>query len=167
MNDAIRMFGDPVLRTVVPEVADFDRHLRELADRLIAVQAREEAVGVAAVQIGVELSVFSLDAGMIRRGGKTEVLVNPHLVAEEGEVVEEEGCLSFPDIFCDVIRPRWVAVAARDLDGNPVEREASGMLARAYLHEIDHLQGRLVIDRVDPDTRERILAKMRTRTAHR
>ena len=160
MIDEIRLFGDAVLRTVATDVADFNGDLRKLADRLLAVQAREKAIGVAAVQIGVELNVFSLNAGTIKRRGQIEVLVNPQVVAEEGEVIEEEGCLSFPNIFCDVIRPRWVAIKAYDLDGNPVEREADGMLARAYLHEIDHLQGRLFIDRVDPNTRERVLAKM-------
>ena len=161
MRDTIRVYGDPVLRAVAQEVSDFDEKLQKLADRLLTSLARENAVGVAAPQIGAEFRVFSLDAGTITRGGTSEVLVNPELVDHDGEIVEEEGCLSFPDIFCDIIRPRWVAIRARDLDGNPVEREATGMLARAYVHEIDHLHGHLIIDRVDPSTRDKILARMR------
>ncbi|HUU45644.1 MAG TPA: peptide deformylase [Acidobacteriota bacterium] len=161
MRDAIRLYGDPVLRAVAQEVSDFDENLQKLADRLLTALAREEAIGVAAPQIGAGLRVFSLNAGTIMRGGTTEVLVNPELADQDGEVVDEEGCLSFPDIFCDIIRPRWVAIRARDLDGNPVEREATGTLARAYVHEIDHLHGHLIIDRVDPNTRDKILARMR------
>ena len=165
--DSIRLYGDPVLRVAVPEVSVFDGGLQSVAGRLLAAQARAEAVGVAAPQIGVELKVFSLNAGVITRNGEIEVLANPELVDQEGEIVDEEGCLSFPDIFCEVVRPRWVAVRAYDLDGNPVEREATGMLARAYVHEIDHLHGNLFIDQVDAKTRAKIVAKMRLRAGGR
>lgn len=161
MDEVIRLFGDPVLRRVASEVSEFDGSLQELARRLLAMQAHERAAGVAAVQLGVELKVFAVDERALSCGRRTEVLVNPLIVENDGEVVEEEGCLSFPGIFCDVIRPRRVGIKAYDLDGNPVEREATGMLARAYVHEIDHLEGRLIIDRVDPDTKEWILSKMK------
>ena len=157
MDEVIRLFGDPVLRRVASEVLEFDGRLQELARRLLAMQAHERAAGVAAVQLGVELKVFAVDERALSCGRRAEVLI----VENDGEVVEEEGCLSFPGIFCDVIRPRRVGIKAYDLDGNPVEREATGMLARAYVHEIDHLEGRLIIDRVDPDTKEWILSKMK------
>jgi len=167
IDDAILLYGDPVLRRAVPDVTGFDGSLQELADRLLRVQARERAVGLAAIQIAVEQNVFSVDEGMIRRGGETEILVNPVLVETDGEIIAEEGCLCFPDIFIEVARPRWVAIRAVDRHGHPVEREAEGTLARAYLHEIDHLQGRLFIDLVDPFTRRRVLERMRALEAHR
>lgn len=163
MDEAIRLYGDPVLRRVAADVSVFDGSLQELARRLIAMQEHERAAGVAAVQLGVELKVFSIDERALPGGRRSEVLVNPTITGSDGEVIEEEGCLSFPGIFCDVIRPRRVGIKAYDLDGNPVEREATGMLARAYVHEIDHLEGRLIIDRVDPETKEWIISTMNSR----
>ncbi|MEW5700928.1 MAG: peptide deformylase [Candidatus Zixiibacteriota bacterium] len=165
LGDDILLYGDPVLRRVAAQVSGFDGSLRLLAERLLRIQTRERAIGVAANQIGAEWSVFSVDEGMIRRGGAAEVLVNPVVAATDGEVITEEGCLCFPGIFIEVARPRWVAIRAFDCDGRPVEREAEGMLARAYLHEIDHLQGRLFIDRVDPPTRRLVLERMRAFTS--
>ena len=106
-------------------------------------------------------------SGGFRRGGGTEVLVNPVLADSDGEVIAEEGCLCFPEIFIEVARPRRVAIRAFDRHGHPVEREADGTLARAYVHEIDHLRGRLFIDRVDPFTRRRVLERMRALKARR
>lgn len=166
-GDDVLLYGDPVLRRTAAEVTSFDDALQRLADRLLRVQAQARAVGLAANQIAVELSVFSVDEGLIRRGGSAEVLVNPVLIATEGEIVADEGCLCFPEIFIEVARPRRVAIRAFDRHGRPIEREAEGMLARAYLHEIDHLHGKLFIDHVDSLTRRRVLDRLAAYKARR
>jgi peptide deformylase len=163
----IHLYGDSILRRPAQDVADFGAHLQQLGEDLLATQEEAGAVGLAAVQIGVELNVFSIDGSQVQRRGHREIIVNPVLVDCDGEVVEEEGCLSFPGIFVPIARPAWVAVRARDLAGNPIEREARGYLARAYMHEIDHLKGRLFTDLMDPGTREDVLRKMRAIRAER
>jgi len=148
-------------------VTDFGDHLRQLAEDLLTTQDDADAVGLAAVQIGVNLSVFSIDGSQVQRRGKREVLVNPVLADSDGEIVEEEGCLSFPGIFAPIARPKWVAIKARGIDGEIIEREAKGYLARAYLHEIDHLNGRLFTDLMDPDTKADVIRKVRSVVARR
>jgi peptide deformylase len=163
----IRLYGDAILRRPAGEVSDFGGHLRQLADDLLATQDDAGAVGLAAVQIGVGSSVFSIDGSQVKRRGHREVLVNPILADSDGELVEEEGCLSFPGIFAPIARPKWVAIRAQGIDGEIVEREAKGYLARAYLHEIDHLNGRLFTDLMDPDTRADVIRKVRSVIAKR
>lgn len=163
----IRLYGDPVLRKPAMHVTEFDESLRQLANDLVAVQEKAGAVGLAAVQIGVGLRAFSIDGTQLQRRGRREVLINPELVEATGEIVDEEGCLSFPGIFVKIARPRWVAIRAQDINGKKLEREADGFLARAYLHEIDHLCGRLFIDRMDPDTRAKLVGKMQAMHAKR
>lgn len=163
----IRLYGDAILRRPADQVADFGDHLRQLAEDLLITQDEAQAVGLAAVQIGVNQSVFSIDGSQVKRRGRREVLVNPVLADCDGEVVEEEGCLSFPGIFAPVARPKWVAIRARGIDGEIIEREAKGYLARAYLHEIDHLNGRLFTDLMDPDTRVDVIRKVRSVIAKR
>jgi len=163
----IRLYGDAVLRRPADAVSDFGGHLRQLADDLLATQDDAGAVGLAAVQIGVNLNVFSIDGTQMHRRGQREVLVNAVLADADGEEVEEEGCLSFPGIFAEIARPKWVAIRARDINGEIVEREAKGYLARAYLHEIDHLSGRLFTDLMDPDTRVEVMRKLKSVLAQR
>ena len=163
----IRLYGDAILRRRADDVVDFGDHLRQLAEDLLITQDDANAVGLAAVQIGVNLNVFSIDGSQIKRRGRREVLVNPVLADSDGEVVEEEGCLSFPGIFAPVARPKWVAIRALDINGEIIEREAKGYLARAYLHEIDHLNGRLFTDLMDPDTRVDVIRQVRSVIAKR
>jgi peptide deformylase len=167
MIHELRLFGDPSLRKPATLVTDFDQRLRQLADDLLATQDQAGAVGLAAVQIGVDWNVFSVDGSQVHRRGRREVLVNPEIAEEDGEVIDEEGCLSFPGVFIRIARPKRVAIRALDLNGKEIEREAEDFLARAYVHEIDHLQGRLFIDRMDPETREKVIGKMRSMTAKR
>jgi peptide deformylase len=159
--DALRLFDDPALRRQARDVTVFDADLHRLVERLLRVQKRHHAVGVAASQIGDDRNVFTLDGAQFSRGGKPMVFINAQVVSEDGEIIEEEGCLSFPDIFIDVIRPRQITITAFDKEHKPIEREATGLLARAFSHETDHLQGRLLIDRVAPDVRDTVLNRMR------
>ena len=162
MIHEIRLYGDPVLRSPAIRVMNFDQHLHQLAEDLKLTQEHMGAVGLAAVQIGSQWNVFSIDGTQVQRRGRREVLANPEVVGQNGEIVDEEGCLSFPGIFVRIARPQWVALRAQDLNGKVIEREADGFLARAYLHEIDHLQGRLFIDRMDPDSRAKVVGKMQS-----
>lgn len=161
--DPIRVFEDSVLRAPVRQVTDFGQQLQSLIQRLLRAQKRNKAIGVAAPQIGEPWNVFVIDGARIQRGGKPEVYVNPRVHSEEGHDFDEEGCLSFPDIFVAVPRPARVTIVAQDADGRPFEREATGLWARAYCHETDHLNGCLIIDRVSPSLREKILQSMKSR----
>lgn len=160
-KDSIRIYDDAVLRAPARTVTEFDDDLARLIGRLLRIQKQHHAVGVAASQIGEPWDVFVINGSEIRRGGKPEVYVNSRIVAEEGQSVDEEGCLSFPGIFVPIRRSAYVAIAALDQYGNGFEREATGLLARAYSHETDHLQGHLIIDRVSPGTRGRVIEHMR------
>jgi peptide deformylase len=159
--DALRLFDDPALRRQARDVVAFDADLQRLIERLLRVQKRQHAVGVAASQIGDDRNVFTLDGAQFNRGDKAMVFINAQVVDEDGEVIEEEGCLSFPNIYIDVIRPRRITVTAFDKDSKPIERDGTGLLARALSHETDHLQGRLLIDRVAPDVRDTVITRMR------
>ena len=162
MIHEIRLYGDPVLRKPAVRVTEFDQRLQQLAEDLLATQDQVGAVGLAAVQIGSNWNVFSVDGTHVQRRGRREVLTNPEIVDQDGEIFDEEGCLSFPGVFVRIARPHWVALRAHDLRGKEIEREAEGFLARAYMHEIDHLQGRLFVDRMDPDTRAKVVGMMQS-----
>lgn len=162
--DKVRIYGDDVLRHPVRDVTEFDAHLKRLIDRLLRVQKRERAIGVAATQIGEPWNVFVVNGREIVRGGKPEVYINARILGEEGDCLDEEGCLSFPGVFIPVLRPRLVSITAQDPSGNRFEREGWDLWARAYSHEIDHLQGRLLIDRVAPGVRAKIIARLKSRT---
>lgn len=163
-RDRVRVYDDDILRAPVQDVTDFGVALQRLVERLLRVQKRNHAIGVAATQIGEPWNVFVINGAEIRSGGKPEAYVNARIVSEEGADIDEEGCLSFPGIFIPVSRPSRVALTAQDQDGLLIEREATGLLARAYSHETDHLRGQLIIDRVAPGTRERIIEKLNRRS---
>lgn len=163
-RDRVRVYDDAVLRAPVQDVTDFGAELRRLVERLLRVQKRNHAIGVAATQIGEPWNVFVINGAEIRSGGKPEVYVNARIVSEEGSDIDEEGCLSFPGIFIPISRPFRVELTAQDPDGFAVEREATGLLARAYSHETDHLKGQLIIDRVTPQARGKIIEKMKKRS---
>jgi peptide deformylase len=162
-SDKVRIYDDAILRAHVQDVTDFGPELAGLIDRLYRVQKRDRAIGVAATQIGEPRNVFVINGGEITRGGRPEAFVNARILAIDGDSLDEEGCLSFPDVFIPVLRPSRVTISAQDQAGRQIEREGHGLLARAFSHEIDHLQGRLIIDRVSPVVREKIIARMKVR----
>jgi len=151
----IRVFPEPSLRTPAREVATFDRELEVFIRDLWETMLAFDGVGLAATQVGVGLSVCVISWKENRL-----ILVNPRIVLEEGEQVGDEGCLSFPGIFEKVRRPMKVRVEAQDEKGKPVSIEAEGFLARALCHEIDHLEGRLLIDHLSPLKREIVRKKL-------
>lgn len=140
----IRVLGDPILRQethVVPGVTD---DLRRLIDDMFDTMHKAHGIGLAAPQVGRRERVAVVD---VNDGTGPIVLVNPEVVASSADTDRsEEGCLSIPDVFGDVVRPIRVTVRALDRGGQPFEIEAGGLLARCLQHEIDHLHGKLFID---------------------
>ncbi len=159
----IRTFGDPVLKSRAAPVKDFDDSLKQLADDMMRIMYEAEGAGLAANQIGRLKRIFVAayeDEGELREF----VVVNP-AVEERSEVQEKdrEGCLSIPGISVEVERPVAVTLTGQDLSGEPLRVEAKGRLARIFQHEIDHLDGILMLDRTDRESRKNAMREMRER----
>jgi peptide deformylase len=154
----IRVFGDPVLKTEATEVTDIDGALVRLVDEMFDVMYAAPGLGLAAPQIGIrkQLFVYDLDDGTGRH-----TLVNPVIKESRGEWVYDEGCLSIPGLYIEIVRPKEVLLSGVDLDGNEVEIEADELLARLFQHELDHLHGVLMFDRMTPEQRREALAEWR------
>ncbi len=151
----IRLYPDPVLRVRCPEVVEFDSELAKLVDNMIETMHVAPGIGLAAPQIGVEkrLAVVDLSAGDDPE--QLWVLVNPHIGETSGSWVEDEGCLSIPDFTEKVPRPHEIEVTAQSVTGEPLQVSATGWLARAICHEVDHLEGVLFVDHLSGLRRER------------
>ena len=149
MTYEIRTFGDPVLKAVAQPVVDIDEKLVRLTDEMFDVMYKAPGIGLAATQIGVQRQVFVWDIDEERR-----VILNPQIVESSGEWLYDEGCLSIPGLYVEMLRPKRVLVRGINLDGNAVEFEADELLARLFQHEVDHLNGVLMFDRMTPDKRK-------------
>jgi peptide deformylase len=153
----IRQWGDPVLRTPCDEVSVFDERLASLCqDLLDTVTARDGRAGLAANQIGVGQRAFSWFID-----GEAGVVVNPRLVATEGEQEGDEGCLSVPGLWFPLPRAEYAAVEGVDATGVPIRVEGTGLMARCLQHECDHLDGLLYINRLDREVRREALRALR------
>ncbi len=155
----ICVFPDPVLREKTEPVADFEASsfqeiLVDMWDSMVA----HDGVGLAAPQIGL-----SLRLAVVELEGMRYVLANPQVLQTRGEQTGEEGCLSFPGIFEKVTRPGWVKVKAQNEKGEPYEIQVEGFLAKAFLHEIDHLNGVLLVDHLSSIKRSIIKRKLKKR----
>lgn len=153
----IRILGDPVLRQPAKPVTEFDRRLRSLRDDMIATMYDAPGVGLAGPQVGVSLRLFVFDDG---ETGPLFV-ANPELVDMQGELLEEEGCLSIPGPYHETPRAARVTCRGQDIDGAPFEMTGEGLLARIFQHETDHLDGMLYIDRLDEEGRRAVMAELR------
>jgi peptide deformylase len=155
----IRQYGDTVLRMRANEVEQFDDELARVAERMVGLMHDAEGVGLAATQVGIlrRLFVFNDD-------GEDRVLVNPAITtrSEEAEL-DSEGCLSLGPVRVPVARATAVTIEARDAAGQPVRLELEGLPARVVQHELDHLDGVLILDRTDPDSRREALSQLRPR----
>lgn len=147
---SIRIAGDPVLRARSNEVEDIDAELVELTRSMFQTMYEAPGIGLAAPQVGIARRVFVYDLG--DEDGQ-QVLLNPEVTGSDGEWEFAEGCLSIPGQHFDVVRPKQIGVRGLDLHGNPVEFEADELLARLIQHELDHLDGVLVLDHLDDDQR--------------
>ena len=141
----IRVDDDPILRKVSRPVENLDQRVQVLIDDMFDTMYDAEGVGLAAVQVGVLKQVIVIDTG---EEDEKMVLINPEIIASEGEQEGPEGCLSFPGKSGIVTRPNKVTVRAMDREGNIFEKTGEGLLARAFCHEIDHLHGQVYIDKV-------------------
>ncbi|HEV7886247.1 MAG TPA: peptide deformylase [Acidimicrobiales bacterium] len=156
----IRLFGDPVLKQRAAEVTELDGRLAKLADDMIETMYAAPGAGLAAPQVGVQKRLFVYDAG---DGQGPRVIVNPTLSEARGEWTYEEGCLSVPGLYWPITRPKEVHLTGFDLHGNEVSIEADEFEARVFQHELDHLDGTLLLERLDPDTRKQAMRTLRTR----
>lgn len=138
--------GDPILRKHCKEVKEVTDKTRMLIDDMIETMHDSDGVGLAAPQVGVLRRIFVVDVGE-----GPIVLVNPEIVETSGEQTGSEGCLSIPGRYAEVTRPNHVKIRGLDRDGNSVEYEGDELLARAFLHENDHLDGILYTDKVEED----------------
>lgn len=144
----IRVIGDPVLATRAREVTEIDGSLAALVEDMFTVMYAAPGVGLAAPQIGVSQRIFVFDSD--EHAG---VLINPEITESDGEWEFVEGCLSIPGLHWPVIRPKQVLLRGLDLDGNVVEVEADELEARIFQHEMDHLDGVLLVERLDDEQR--------------
>jgi len=157
----IERLGAPVLQRPAERVETFDAALGQLVDDLIDTMYAAPGIGLAAPQVGIPLRVCVIDLSVGKRGGELLTLVNPEFVLREGMQIEEEGCLSVPGFTATVPRAAEVTVRASDRHGQVRVIPATGLLARALQHEIDHLDGRLFLDRLRGIKRELIVRKIR------
>jgi peptide deformylase len=157
---SIRVFGDPVLKQKATDVIDIDGVVARLADDLIETMRAAPGLGLAAPQVGVQkrIFVYELDDD---QGPK--VLINPAITESSGEWSFEEGCLSIPGLYFPIVRPKEVHLTGYDLEGREVAIEADELLARLLQHEIDHLDGTLLLERLEPDQRKAAKAEIRRR----
>jgi peptide deformylase len=155
---SIRKYGDPVLRGRATPVEAVTPELRALIADMIDTMYDEVGIGLAAPQVGVPLRLMVVGD---ESGRRARALVNPVITEQAGAVTAEEGCLSLPGIFAQVSRAESVTLEALDEDGTPVTLRARGFRARVFQHEMDHLDGVLFIDRLDPLARDRIKRKIK------
>jgi peptide deformylase len=155
----VRQYGDPVLRMRANEVESFDEELARVTERMVGLMHDAEGIGLAATQVGILRRFF-----VFHDEGEDMVLVNPVITSTGAELeTSEEGCLSLGPVRMPVERPTEVTIEGLDASGAPVHFELEGLPARVVQHELDHLDGKLVLDRTDPESRREALARLRPR----
>lgn len=159
----IRILGDEILRRKLQEVKTFDAELRDFVEDLIYTMYERDGVGLAANQVGKDLRIFVMDATWTRdhKGKNPRVMINPVIEAAEGESVNEEGCISIPDIYADVIRPSSITYSFYDLEGKKHREQVSGFAAIVFQHEYDHLDGVLFTDKISSLAKLKLKRKLR------
>jgi len=154
-------FGNPVLEKPAATVTEFDEELRKLADDMFESMYAAHGVGLAAPQIGISKRIAVIDVTFQEDPDAKIVLVNPEIVHREGRLTSSEGCLSIPEFRENVTRPRKVTARAQDLTGKTIEVTGEELLARALLHETDHLNGKLYISHLSALKRDMMKRKIR------
>jgi peptide deformylase len=151
-------YGDPALRRRAAPVGEVTPEIRATIADMTETMYDEVGIGLAAPQVGIALRLIVVAD---EEGRGVQALLNPAIVDRGGEATGEEGCLSIPGVFAPVTRSAWVKIEAQDVNGRPLALRATGLRARVLQHEIDHLDGVLFIDRIDPVTRDRIKRKIK------
>ncbi len=154
----IRVHGDPVLKQPTAEVTEIDAALARLVEDMVETMYDAPGVGLAANQIGVQKRLFVYDVG-----DGPQVVLNPVLSAHQGEWTYEEGCLSVPGLYWPVTRAQRVHLTGVDLRGKELSVDGDELLARVFLHEVDHLEGTLLIERLQPEQKKEALRTLRDR----
>jgi peptide deformylase len=154
-------FGDAVLEKPSAAITEFNDELRQLADDMFESMYAAHGVGLAAPQIGIAKRIAVIDVTFKEDPNAKIVLVNPEIVHTEGKQTSSEGCLSLPEFRENVTRPMKVTARAQDLNGKPIEVTGEELLARALLHETDHLNGKLFISHISALKRDLIKRKVR------
>jgi peptide deformylase len=157
----IRQYGDPVLKERTREVDDIDGAVASLVDSMIETMYEAPGTGLAANQVGVQRRIFVYDAG---DGEGAHAVINPQIIESDGEWTYDEGCLSIPGLSWEIVRPNAVHLVGLDLDGNEISIEASEFEGRIFQHELDHLDGILLVERLNEDQRKDALKILRSRT---
>jgi len=147
---SIRVFGDPVLKRVSEDVQDIDGALASLCGRMLEAMYQAPGIGLAAPQVGVSQRFFVYDYG-----DGPKVLINPEIVESDGEWEYDEGCLSVPGLSWNIVRPKEIHIVGYGLDGEEISIEADELESRLYQHEIDHLDGKLLLDYLDDDEKKK------------
>jgi peptide deformylase len=156
----IRKYGDEVLRQRTTPVDAIDDSLQKLIDDMVETMYAAPGVGLAANQVGVSKRLMVIDLSVGRRTGELHVFINPELMEAEGELTEDEGCLSVPDFVEGVTRPLRVRLRYLDRTGKERDMWGEGLMARAMCHEVDHLNGGLFLDHLRGFKKDRILKKI-------
>lgn len=157
----LRYFGDQFLRRQAAEVADISGDLAAFGQKMLVTMDHEVGIGLAAPQVG--RSIRMLVHGLPEEA--PAVLINPVIVESRGESVYQEGCLSIPGLYVDVVRPEEIHLRAWGLDGEEIDLDADGLLARVCQHEMDHLDGLLFVDRIGVEDRIATEAELRKRVS--
>jgi len=157
----IKNWLDPVLRKKGEPVDNIDGSIVELTKNMIETTLDARGAGLAANQVGLPYNLFVVDMGIEKREHDLITVINPVITAMEGEEISEEGCLSIPEVYAEVKRALKVELKGIDLDGNEVRYEAEGFLARAFQHEMDHLNGSLFWDNLGKFKRESLKRKFK------
>jgi len=153
----IRTYGDPVLKSKASEVSDINGKIARLVDDMFdTLYESDSGIALAAPQIGVQKQIFVWDVE-----DEHMAIINPQIVESSGEWVYDEGCLSIPGLYVEMLRPNSVLVRGYTVDGDEVEIEASELMGRLFQHEIDHLQGVLMFDRMTPEQRKEAMTEYR------
>ena len=150
----IREEGDEILKKKSREVEKIDEKVLELIQDMIETMHKLDGVGLAAVQVGVLKRIVVID--LYEEGVEPYIFINPEIVKEKGEQTVDEGCLSFPNKFAKIVRPKEVTLRALNEKGEKIEIKAKDLLAQAICHEVDHLNGIVFVDKIIPGTLETV-----------
>jgi peptide deformylase len=156
---SILEFPDPWLRRIAEPVTTVGAEHRQLAAEMLEAMYAAQGIGLAATQVGRAERLFVLDVSQERN--QPRVFINPEIIDADGECSGEEGCLSIPGVTAEVVRAETIRLRALNLDGESIEEHAEGLMAVCIQHEIDHLDGKVFLDRLSPLKRRMIQAKLR------
>ncbi|MEY3070061.1 MAG: peptide deformylase [Actinomycetota bacterium] len=155
MSYQIRTFGDPVLASQAAAVTDIDGKIVRIVEEMFdTLYDSDSGIGLAAPQVGIQRQIFVWDMD-----DEPMVILNPTITESDGEWVYDEGCLSIPGLYVEMTRPKMVLMKGIDMNGNEISLEADELEARLFQHELDHLNGVLMFDRMQPEQRKQAIAE--------